>query len=73
MQNKINELITNRINPVLAQHNGGCELVKVEEGIATIKLVGGCTMCPGKRHTFMNNVKPFMLEEISDLKDVVLE
>lgn len=74
MKDIINNLIKDRINPVLAQHNGGCELVNVDDnGVATIKLIGSCTMCPGKKHTFMKNVKPFMLESIEGLKDVVLE
>lgn len=73
METKINDLIKDRINPVLAQHNGGCQLVKLENNVATIKLIGSCTGCPGKKHTFLQNVKPFMLEEIPGLEDVTLE
>lgn len=72
MKEIIDTLITEQINPVLAKHNGGCALVSVENNVASIKLTGSCTMCPGKKHTFLQNVKPFMLEQVEGLEDVKL-
>jgi Fe-S cluster biogenesis protein NfuA len=72
MKEKIDFLIKNEINPVLADHKGGCELVSIEGETANIRLLGGCVGCPGRKHTFGKNVIPFLIENVQGLKQVNL-
>lgn len=73
METQIKNLIEVEVNPVLAAHNGSCELVSCDDGIAKIRLTGGCKGCPGQQMTFLNGIKPFLLDSIEGLADVVLE
>jgi Fe-S cluster biogenesis protein NfuA len=72
MKEQINKLIDNEINPVLADHRGGCELVSVEGNTANLRLLGGCKGCPGRKMTFGNQVTPFLIENVQGLEQVNL-
>ena len=72
MKEIIEELIKIEVNPILAQHRGGCELVSIEGNIANIRLIGACGGCPGKRHTFGNQVIPFLKQNVKGLENVNL-
>ena len=72
MKSKLEKLILEEINPVLQQHYGSCELVKVEGNEVYVRLTGGCTGCPGRKMTFFGNIVPFLKEEIPELGEVHL-
>lgn len=72
MKDQINDIINNTINPALAAHRGGCELIDVIDGKASIRLVGSCTHCPGKRHTFNKQVIPYLKEKVEGLQEVTI-
>ncbi len=72
MENAIKNLIENDVNKQLKFHNGSCSLVEVKDDVAYIKLEGNCTGCPGRRHTFLNGIKPYLLENVEGLKGVEL-
>ena len=68
----IKETIENEINPMLALHAGGCELVDVEDGIVSLKMFGGCSGCPSSAITLFNGIVPILKDACPDIKDVVL-
>ncbi len=70
MYRRIEEIITKEINPVLAQHNGSIELTLVDDNVAFVKFSGSCGMCPGKKQTITNLIRPCLLYNVKDLKDV---
>jgi Fe-S cluster biogenesis protein NfuA len=72
MKEQIEFLLEKEINPVLADHKGGCELVSVEGNVANIRLTGGCVGCPGRKHTFGRNVIPFLINNVEGLDYVNL-
>ncbi len=72
MIEQIQEIIETDINPMLALHAGGCELVDVEDGIVTLKLFGGCSGCPSSTLTLFNGIVPILKEKLPEIKDVVL-
>lgn len=72
MENEIIELLKNSINPTLAQHKGSAELVEVKDGVAYLRMHGGCKGCPGKKATLANGLRPFMKGNIAGLQDVQL-
>lgn len=73
MEEKIQKVIDEKINPIVALHNGSCELVKYDNGIVTVKLTGGCVGCPSSKITLYNGIRPILMEEISEIKDIELE
>ncbi len=72
MLEKINEVIENDINPYLAMHSGGCEMVDYDDGILTLKMFGGCSGCPSSQITLFNGIIPIFKEKIPEIEDVVL-
>ena len=72
MEQKINDLLTEAVNPQLAKHRGACTLSKVEANIAYIKLEGGCKGCAGRQQTLLNGIKPFLQNNVEGLEDVRL-
>ncbi|MFK7872261.1 MAG: NifU family protein [Oligoflexales bacterium] len=72
MIEQIKEVIESDINPYLAMHSGGCELIDVEDGIVTIKLFGGCSGCPSSQLTLFNGIIPILKEKVPEVEDVIL-
>ena len=72
MEKVIKQLLDEEINPALADHKGGCELVSVEGSTANIRLLGGCVGCPGRKHTFGQRVIPYLKENVAGLEQVNL-
>ena len=69
---RIKELIEKEINPQLALHAGGCDLVDVDDGVITLRLFGGCSGCPSSQITLFNGIVPIFKENIPEIKDVIL-
>lgn len=72
MEKLIQKLIDDQVNPVIAAHNGSCELVEVKDDIAYLRLLGGCVGCPGRRMTLLNGIKPLIMENVEQIKNVEL-
>ena len=72
MIEQVKEVIEKEINPMLALHNGGCELVDVDDGIVSIKMFGGCSGCPSSALTLFNGIIPILQEHVPGVKDVIL-
>lgn len=72
MKEEIQELLDSRINPVLSNHMGACELVKISNGVVSVRLTGGCKGCPDKETTLLRGIKPVLLEEVQGVKNVIL-
>lgn len=72
MEEQVNKVIEEQINPMLALHEGSCELLSVEGGIAEVKLNGGCVGCPSAKITLYNGIRPILMDNVDGLKDVTL-
>jgi Fe-S cluster biogenesis protein NfuA len=69
MVDEINNAINTKIRPLLAEHNGDIELVKVNDGVVEVKLLGACSGCPSARFT-MEDLVANELKEIPEVKEV---
>jgi Fe-S cluster biogenesis protein NfuA len=72
MIEKLKEVIQNEINPSLALHAGGCELVDVDDGVVTLRMYGGCSGCPSSTITLFNGIVPVLKDHFPEIKDVLL-
>lgn len=68
---RIQQVIEQQVNPAIASHGGGAELVSVDETIAYLRLFGGCQGCGLAQVTLKQGIERIMLEAIPDLTQVV--
>jgi Fe/S biogenesis protein NfuA len=64
-------VLMDQVNPAIATHGGGAELVSVEEGVAYLRLFGGCQGCGMAQVTLKQGIERILLESIPELVSVV--
>ncbi len=72
MENKINEILSKEINPLLNEHLGSAELVEIRENIVYIKMLGACGGCPASQDTLENIIETKITKQLPDIKGVRL-
>jgi len=70
IEDKINYVLYNDVNPGLAAHGGMISLEGVENGIAILRFGGGCQGCGQADVTLKEGVEKPMLEKIPELKGI---
>lgn len=73
MITKIEKVMEEKVRPQLMHHEGNVEIREfTEEGILKIQLTGQCAGCPSARITTEEVIGKTIMEEIKEVKDVVL-
>lgn len=71
LEDRINYILYNEINPGLASHGGVVSLVEVVEGgIAVLQFGGGCQGCAAVDITLKQGVERSLLEQVPELTAV---
>ncbi len=71
LEDRINYVLYNEVNPSLAAHGGEVSLVEVtEEQFAILKFGGGCQGCSAVDITLKDGVEKTLMEQISGLAGV---
>lgn len=71
VEEKINYVLFNEVNPGLAAHGGNVSLVAyTEEGYAVLKFGGGCQGCSAVDMTLKQGVEKTLIERIPELNGV---
>lgn len=65
--------IIEHIRPYLLADGGDIELIKVEDFVVYVKMSGACQGCAMIDTTLNDGVKHWIIDEIPEIKDVVLE
>ena len=68
---QVQQVITEQVNPAIAAHGGGAELVSVDGTIAYLRLYGGCQGCGLAQVTLKQGIERILLESIPVLTQVV--
>ena len=71
MGNEIAVHLEGPVSQMLALHSGFARLEAYQDGIATIRLGGGCEGCPSSRITLMNGVKRDLQDKFGE--EVVID
>jgi Fe-S cluster biogenesis protein NfuA/nitrite reductase/ring-hydroxylating ferredoxin subunit len=58
------------VRPYLASHEGGIEVVSVEDGIANVWLEGSCDGCPSSLATVKHTIEKAILERVPEVREV---
>lgn len=72
MMDKILKVIDEKVRPFLAEHNGDIEVLRFQNGILEIKLLGACSGCMSSKFTVEELVEAPLMAEIPEIKEVVL-
>ncbi|MCW8193303.1 Fe-S biogenesis protein NfuA [Proteobacteria bacterium 005FR1] len=71
IEDRINYVLYNEINPGLAAHGGQVSLVEVTgEGVAVLEFGGGCQGCSAVDITLKNGVEKTLMEQIPGLAGI---
>ena len=71
IEDRINYVLYNEVNPSLAAHGGEVSLVEItEEQVAVLRFGGGCQGCSAVDMTLKGGVEKTLLEQIPQLKGV---
>lgn len=68
---RVAQVIDRRINPAIAQHGGRAMLDHVEEGVAYVRLGGGCQGCGMATVTLDQGIESAILESVPEIRQVV--
>jgi len=70
IEDKINYVLYNDVNPGLAAHGGMISLEEVVDDVAILRFGGGCQGCGQADVTLKEGVEKTMLEKIPELKGI---
>lgn len=68
---QVQQVLEEQINPFIASHGGGAELVGVDGTVAYLRLHGGCQGCGMAQVTLRQGIERALLEAIDELTGVV--
>ena len=69
---QINHCLTTELAAQLKLHAANCEAVSYQDGVLTLKLLGGCSGCPSSQAAIFNSIVPVLQEKFPYIKDVLL-
>ena len=64
-------VLETEINPAIAAHGGVAELVAVEEGVAYLRLGGGCQGCGMAAVTLSQGIEVAILDSVPEIEKIV--
>lgn len=68
---QVQQVLEQQVNPAIAMHGGGAELVSVDGSTAYLRLFGGCQGCGMAQVTLRQGIERILLEAIPELTGVV--
>jgi Fe/S biogenesis protein NfuA len=71
VEERVAQVIDRRINPAIAQHGGRAMLDRVEQGVAYVRLGGGCQGCGMATVTLDQGIESAILESVPEIRQVV--
>ncbi len=73
MNTRIQQVLDDKVRPQLALHRGDLELLRVEDGVVVIRLLGQCAVCPSASLTAQEFIFEELARAIPEVKKVVAE
>ena len=59
------------VKPYIQNDGGDIKLIKFEDGILYVKLLGACEGCIMKDYTIKDGIESFLIEHIPEVKGVI--
>ncbi len=70
MREKVEDVLA-QIRPSLEADGGGVELVDVNDGIVSVRLLGACSGCMMRTITLKSGIERILKEQVPEVKEVV--
>lgn len=67
---RIQQVIQERVNPAVAQHGGQVSLVDFREGVAYVRMGGGCQGCGMANVTLTKGVERMLKEAVPEVEEI---
>jgi Fe-S cluster biogenesis protein NfuA len=67
---KIQYLLDHQINPGVAAHAGFVELLDVRDGVAYVRMGGGCQGCGAADFTLRQGIEAIILKEVPEVREI---
>jgi Fe/S biogenesis protein NfuA len=71
LADRVQQVLVDQVNPAIAAHGGGAELVSVDADTAYLRLFGGCQGCGMAQVTLKQGIERILIEAIPELVSVV--
>ena len=71
MRHKLQKLLDEKVNPMVAQHGGQIDLVDYVNRVAYIRMSGGCQGCSSSKMTLKQGVEQAIFEAYPRVKQIV--
>jgi Fe/S biogenesis protein NfuA len=68
---RVLQILNEEINPAIAAHGGFAELVAVEEGVAYVRMGGGCQGCGLAAVTLTQGIEVAILDAVPEIEKVI--
>lgn len=65
--------VIEKIRPYIQRDGGDVEVVKVVDGIVTIRMLGACVGCGAIDITLKDGIEALLMDEVQGVKEVVLD
>ena len=72
MTQHLEELLETLVRPALREHGGDVELVRYENGVLRLKMLGRCPGCPGATLTNETLIEGQLKPLLPELREVIL-
>ena len=73
MEQQVQKILEEKVNPILEAHLGGAALVRLDDNVAVVRMMGTCATCPSAIHTVEEIVKGIICEHCEGIEDVMLD
>ena len=71
LQERVEMVLEKEVQPTLAMHGGGVELVEVtKDNVVKVKLTGACSGCPMSQMTILGVVERTLISRIPEVQKV---
>lgn len=67
---RVQQVLTEQVNPAIAGHGGSAELVSVDGTVAYLRLMGGCQGCGMAQVTLKHGIERILMDAIPELTAV---
>jgi Fe/S biogenesis protein NfuA len=71
IEERVQQVLDQRINPSIAGHGGRADLVGVEDGRVSLRLSGGCQGCGMAAATLRNGIEVRLREAIPEITEII--
>lgn len=72
MKEKVNNILNDRVKPILANHKGDIKLINIEDNVVEVQMLGACSGCASASDTLQEIVLVEIQKEVPEIKEVVM-